>query len=210
MKDELVRDCKIHRKTKLRTLLISILLLSALALAKTPKLNITLAHGTPLEQKRKQQIERLAEKYDLEKYTITRDIVVDQQAINHSAPVLTQNLRFLDNDDRALSAYVHEQAHWVLMTRHRGEVRDMLQDLKRMFPDLPIAAPQGDGNEGTSYIHLVVLMLEWQALEDLIGPERARSVMEFKRADHYKALYATVIESRQQMESFLKRYHVKW
>lgn len=194
----------------MKYLLIAIVLLPVFAQAKTPKLNLTLAHNSPAEEKRKEQIERLAAKYDLEKYTITRDIVIDQQAINHSAPVLTQNLRFLDNDDRALSAYVHEQAHWVLMERHRGEVREMLPELKRMFPDLPIAAPQGDGNEGTSYIHLVVLMLEWQALENLIGADRAGAVMKFKRQDHYKALYATVMENRQQMEKFLKRYSVKW
>ena len=190
--------------------LIAIMLLSIFVPAKTPKLNISLAHGSQGEQKRKEQIERLAAQYDLERYTITREIVIDQQAMNHSAPVLTQNLRFLDNDDRALSAYVHEQAHWVLMTRHRGEVRGMLEDLRRMFPDLPIAVPQGDGNEGTSYVHLVVLMLEWRALEDLIGAERARAVMEFKRQDHYKALYATVMDNRQQVERFLKRYSVKW
>jgi hypothetical protein len=200
----------LHRNKKMKYLLIAIILFPVFAQAKTPKLNITLQHDSPAEQKRKEQIERLAAKYDLEKYTITRDIVIDQQAINHSAPVLTQNLRFLDNDDRALSAYVHEQAHWILMERHRGEVREMLPELKRMFPDLPIAAPQGDGNEGTSYIHLVVLMLEWHALENLIGADRARAVMEFKRQDHYKALYSTVMENRPQMEKFLKHYSVKW
>jgi hypothetical protein len=194
----------------MKRFLIAILLLYIPVQAKTPHLNISLAHGTQGEQQRKEQIERLAAKYDLEKYTITRDIIIDQQAMNHSAPILTQNLRFLDNDDRALSAYVHEQAHWVLMTRHRGEVRGMLEDLRRMFPNLPITVPQGDGNEGTSYVHLAVLMLEWQALEDLIGPERSRAVLEFKRQDHYKALYATVMENRQQMEKFLKRYSVKW
>ena len=194
----------------MKYLLLAIVLLPVFAHAKTPKLNITLQHDSPAEQKRKEQIERLAARYDLEKYTITRDIVIDQQAINHSAPVLTQNLRFLDNDDRALSAYVHEQAHWLLMERHRGEARKMLPELKRMFPNLPIAAPQGDGNEGTSYIHLVVLVLEWQALEDLIGGDRALAVMEFKRQDHYKALHATVMENRPQMEKFLTHYSVKW
>ena len=34
--------------------------------------------------------------------------------------------------------------------------------------------------------------------------------MEFKRQDHYKALYANVMDNRQQMEKFLKRYSVKW
>ena len=194
----------------MKYLLIAILLLPILTQAKTPRLEITLAHGSQLEQKRKEQIERLAAQYDLEKYTITRTIVIDQQAINHSAPVLTQNLRFLDNDDRALSAYVHEQAHWLLMERHRGEAREMLPELERMFPNLSIAVPQGDGNESTSYVHLVVLMLEWQALEDLIGAARTSVVMEFKRQDHYRALYATVMEHRSQMEKFLKRFNVKW
>lgn len=194
----------------MKALIFLLISIPAILVAQTPKLNIKLEHNSGGEQKRKEQIERLAEKYDLKKYTITRDIVVDQQAMNHSAPVLTQNLRFLDNDDRALSAYVHEQAHWLLMERHRGEAREMLPELQRMYPNLPTAPPQGDGNEGTSYIHLVVLMLEWQALEDLIGVERARAVMEFKRQDHYKALYATVMDNREQMEKFLKRYSVKW
>src|SRR5438552_11500830 len=107
-------------------LLFAILMLSVCVSANTPKLNITLKHDSAGEQKRKEQIERLAEKYDLAKYTITRDIVIDQQAANHSSPVLTQNLRFLDNDDRALSAYVHEQAHWLMMEHHRRQVREML------------------------------------------------------------------------------------
>src|SRR5215510_5316855 len=163
----------------MKALLAALILLPAIAQAQTPKLNIKLQHESPGEQRRKEQIERLATKYDLKKYTITRDILIDQQAINHSTPVLTQNLRFLDNDDLALSAYVHEQAHWLLIDRHRGVAREMLPDLKRLYPNLPIAPPQGDGNEGTSYIHLVVLMLEWQALEDLIGVEHAHAVMEF-------------------------------
>src|SRR6266853_2416142 len=145
--------------------LLAILLVPAFAAAKTPKLNINLQHNSAGEQKRKEQIERLSDEYDLTKYTITRDIVIDQQAMNHSAPVLTQNLRFLDNDDRALSAYVHEQAHWLLMEHHRGEARQMLPELIRLYPNIDIAPPYGDGNQGTSYMHLMVLMLEWHALE---------------------------------------------
>ena len=194
----------------MKRMVLIILLISLSAFGKTPKLNITLKHGSDGEQQRKTQIERLAEQYDLAKYTITRDIVIDRQAMNHSSPVLTQNLRFLDNDDRALSAYVHEQAHWLLMERHQGQARQMLPELIHMYPNIDVTPPYGDGNQGTSYIHLVVLMLEWQALEDLIGTDRARAVMEFKRQDHYKDLYATVLAHRPQMEGFLKRYDVKW
>jgi len=87
-----------------RTALV-ILLISLSTFAKTPALNITLKHNSEGEQKRKAQIERLASQYDLAKYTITRDIVIEEQAMNHASPVLTLNLWFLDDDDRALSLY---------------------------------------------------------------------------------------------------------
>src|SRR6516225_4403185 len=131
-----------------------ILIISLTVFGKTPKLNISLTHGSAGEQKRRDQIERLAGAYDLSKYTITTDIIVDEQAMNHSSPVLTLNLRFLDNDDRALSAYVHEQGHWVILTRHRSQVPEMLAELQRMYPNIDITPPHGDGNLRTSYMHL--------------------------------------------------------
>ncbi len=91
------------------TWIVVTLLAGASAFAATPHLDISTAHHAPGEEQRKEQMLRLAQQYDLSKYTITRKIVIEQGAINHSAPVLTLNLRFLDNDDLALSAYVHEQ-----------------------------------------------------------------------------------------------------
>src|SRR5207253_1540463 len=138
--------------------------------------------------------------YDLKKYTLTRDINIEQGAINHSAPLLTLNLRFTDNDDLALSAYIHEQAHWVLMEWHRQDMRDLYRDLKRLIPDLPVAPPQGDGEERSSYFHLVVIDLEWTGTEDLIGAERARKCIDFKKDDHYMAIYRAVIDNREKIE----------
>ena len=90
-------------------------------------------------------MERLAKQYDLKEYTITRDILIERGAMNHSSPVLTLNLRFLDNDDLALSAYVHEQGHWVLMERHRADNPALFEDLQRTFPNMEIRVPDGDG-----------------------------------------------------------------
>src|ERR1035437_5312860 len=108
--------------------------LACAAYAETPKLHVRTKHGGPGEEQRKEQVERLAKKYDLAKYTITRDIAIDRGAINHSMPVLTLNLRFLDNDDLALSAYVHEQGHWLLVERYRAENPQLFDDLQRNFP----------------------------------------------------------------------------
>jgi hypothetical protein len=185
-------------------------LLSLPTLAQTPRLNIKLKHGSELEQKKKEQIERLAQQYDLKKFTITRDIIVEQGVRAHSSPVLTLNARFLDNDDATLSVYIHEQAHWLLMERHRRDMRDLFDDLTRMFPGLPVEFPEGAGELRDTYFHLVVIMLEWQGLEELVGAERARAVLDFKKTDHYTAIYPAVLANREKMEKLLHRYGIKF
>ena len=99
-------------KVWLKTTQLLILLLlfsSSVALASTPKLKIKTKHGNPLEERKRDQIERLATQFDLSKYTLTRDIMIEQSVIRHSMPELTLNPRLLDDDDRALSAYIPEK-----------------------------------------------------------------------------------------------------
>ena len=199
-----------HKYFKMAWMAASLVLAALPILSETPKLNIKTKHGFPLEEQRKAQMERLAKQYDLKKYTITRDILIERGAMNHSYPVLTLNLRFLDNDDLALSAYAHEQGHWVLMERHRGDNPRLFDDLHSTFPNLEIQAPEGDGELRSSYFHIAVCMLEWQAMEDLLGPERARKVIEWKQSDHYKAIYSTILNQRERVEAVLNRYDVKW
>jgi hypothetical protein len=189
---------------------VAVVLASSRVLAETPRLNIKTKHGLLIEEQRKEQMERLAKQYDLKKYTITWDIVIEQGAMNHSYPVLTLNPRFLDNDDLALSAYIHEQGHWVLMERHRGDNPRLFADLQGAFPTLEIQPPAGDGEVHSSYFHIAVCMLEWQGMEELVGPERARKLVEWKQGDHYKGIYSIVLNQRRQVENVLNRYDVKW
>jgi hypothetical protein len=198
------------KRKDIKKILITIALIATGTGDQTPKLNIKTKHGFPMEEQRKEQMERLAKQYDLKKYTITRDIMIERGAMNHSAPVLTLNLRFLDNDDLALSAYVHEQGHWVLMERHRGDNPALFEDLQRTFPNLEIRVPDGDGELRSSYFHIAVCMLEWQAMEDLVGSERAHKVIEWKQGDHYKAIYGTLLNRREQVEGVLNAHGVKW
>ena len=187
-----------------------LMLLAVLAsAADTPTLHLSLKSNTPLEQRKKEQIERLAATYDLKKYTLTTDILIEQGAVAHSKPVLTLNGRFLDNDDRALSQYVHEQGHWVL-GRHQRELRDLFRELTLAFPGIPTEPPQGSGGLQDSYFHLAVILLEWDALDQLIGVERAAAVIAFKKTDHYTALYALVMDNRPRVEAILRRHGVRW
>jgi hypothetical protein len=47
-------------------------------------------------------------------------------------------------------------------------------------------------------------------MEDVVGSERARKVIEWKQGDHYKAIYSTVLNHREEVENVLGRYGVKW
>lgn len=200
----------LHEGMKTALVPVAIVLLASALSAETPKLNIKTAHGLPMEEQRKQQMERLAKQYDLSKYTITRDIVIERGAMNHSMPVLTLNLRFLDNDDLALSAYVHEQGHWLLVERNRTDNPALFEDLQRTFPNLDYRTPSGDGELRSSYFHIAVCMLELQAMEELVGAERARKVIEWKQRDHYTGIYAILLNQREMVESVLNRHGVKW
>jgi hypothetical protein len=200
----------VHARAKLALSLAAALLLASLVAAETPKLNIRTKNGLPLEEQGKQQLERLAKQYDLSKYTITRDILIERGAVNHSRPVLTLNMHFLDDDDLFLSAYVHEQAHWLITDRHPHEAPVLFQDLQQAFPNLDYHVPEGDGELRSSYFHIAVCMLEWQAMEELVGPKRAFREMEWKQQDHYKAIYALVLANRDQVEEILKRHNIKW
>jgi hypothetical protein len=53
-------------------------------------------------------------------------------------------------------------------------------------------------------------MLEWEAMEDLVGPERARKVIEWKQGDHYKGIYSLLLNERERVESVLNQHDVKW
>ena len=189
---------------------LSTLVLLPRAAAQTPRLKIKTKHHDPQEEAKKRQIERLAQQYDLKKYTLTRDIVIERGVISHSHPTLTLNLRFLDNDDLALSAYVHEQGHWVLTERGPRGNGALFDDLTRSFHIVDYSVPNGDGEMKSSYFHIAVCMLEWQAMEALVGAERARSAIEWKQRDHYKAIYAIVLNQRLEVEGILSRSGVSW
>jgi hypothetical protein len=86
----------------------------------------------------------------------------------------------------------------------------LFDELQRTFPGLDYRQPEGDGQLRSSYFHIAVCMLEWQAMEELTDTSRARSVIECKQRDHYKAVYAILLQRRDSVEAVLHRHGVKW
>lgn len=154
-------------------------------------IDIQLATGSAAEQQTRQALQALLRKYDLQKYTFTRQVVIEQGAMNHSFPVLTLNVRFRDVPDNLLSSYVHEQIHWYLRN-HNSQRLAAIRDLEEKYPDAPTAYPAGGGSKESTYGHLVTCYLEMQADRELIGPQRTKRVI--AQTPWYSWIWKTVVQ----------------
>jgi hypothetical protein len=172
----------------------------------TPAITIDLAHGTAREQQTKTTLEQVLAGYDLKKFTFTRQVVIEERAINHAFPVLTLNARFASSPDELLSSFIHEQLHWHLRDRGRDQ-QEAIAELRRMYPSAPVGPPEGADSEVSTYGHLVDCYLEIVADRELIGPERTTAVVADK--GHYTWIYATVLRDEKRISDLVDRHHLR-
>lgn len=163
---------------------------------------ISLAHGTPREQATKARLEQVVAAHDLRDYTFTKDVTIEEGAMNHAFPTLTLNAGFAD-DDQLLSAYVHEQIHWHLR-EHRFQQDAAVAELRRLYPRVPVGLPEGAESPYSTYGHLVTCYLEMLADRHLLGDERAAAVIKNKR--HYTWIYATIVRDEAKIAGVVARH----
>jgi len=185
------------------------LILVALALSDVlyaqANLEIALKRGSKGELQTRDQLQRLIRTYDLAKWTFTRSILIDEEAIPHSHPVLTLSARHVKDDELLLSTFVHEQAHWFL-TQNQKATEDAKKELRAIFPKVPIKPPEGASDEESTYLHLIVIYLEYRADRELMGELRARQIMEFWATDHYTWIYKSVLERPRDIGNIAFKY----
>lgn len=169
-------------------------------------IKIDLAHGTDRERQTKARLEQVIASYDLSKYTFTRQVVIEERAINHAFPVLTLNARFADSVDELLSSYVHEQFHWYLR-EHGSQQQEAIAELRRMYPNAPVGLPEGAETAYSTYGHLVDCYLEIQADRKLIGPERTAAVISNK--GHYTWIYKTILRDESRIAGVVAGHHLQ-
>ncbi len=160
------------------------------------------AHNSAAELATKAELETLLKRYDLRPWTFTNEVVIDERAIPHSHPVLTLHTRHLKQEDELLSTYVHEQLHW-FFAAHQAQTEAAERDLMKLYPDVPTGYPEGAQDRESTYLHLLVCLLEQHADEALIGQERTKQVMNFWAGDHYRWVYRTVLQDGPRIEAIL-------
>lgn len=187
---------------------LAVLLLSHAAVAQTNRsqLEIKLKNNDQREQQTRQQLERLLAAHDVSNWLFTRKIIIESgNVIPHSHPVLTLSTRHLKDDELLLSTFVHEQLHWYLEEKSK-ETDAAYNELKTLFPKVPVGYPDGARSEESTYLHLMVCYLEYQAVRELLGQLRARQVMEFWATDHYRWIYRTILERERDIGSLMRKH----
>ena len=167
-------------------------------------ISIKLHEGTELEEKGQEQLERILENYDLEKWIFTKDVLIQSFVTPHSHPVLTLNTRYTDGDDEGqLATFLHEQIHWYA-DADSISTEKAINTFREMYPEVPIGDGQGARSEYSTYLHLLVCWLEYDALRQLLGEEEARTLLEKKT--YYRWIYNKVLTEGKQLRDVVTRY----
>ena len=182
-----------------------VLALTASAFAADP-ISIKLAHNAGRERQTSEQLQKVISSYDLSKYTFTREVVIEERAMNHAFPVLTLNVRFADSPDELLSSYVHEQLHWYLRD-HDAQQKAAIDELRQMYPNAPVGLPEGADSAYSTYGHLVDCYLEIQADRELIGPKRTDEVIRNK--PWYTWIYKTILRDEDKIRGVVQEHNLE-
>lgn len=155
------------------------------------QLNVRLANGSDAESATRAQLLALVEEYDVSDWIYTREILIDQDEIPHSHPVLTLHTRHLQNDEMLLSTFIHEQFHWLEDGGTLAAFRAAMTDFEELYAEVPDAGGGGARDVESTYRHLIVCDLEFQGMTRLVGEARARELM--ARVTHYEWIYQLVL-----------------
>ncbi len=172
-----------------------------------PKIYIALHENTPLEEKGRKQLVRLIEEYglDIDRWIFTDKVLIQSYEIPHSHPVLTLNTQYLDNDQEQLATFLHEQIHWYADIES-NKTEEIIDVFKKMYPTVPVGKGEGARSEYSTYLHLMVCWLEFDAVRKLIDEETARSLLADK--SYYRWIYKKVLEDTESIGKVLHEHEM--
>lgn len=177
--------------------------------AATSQLEISLHTGSEPEKKAKSLIEDFAKKYDLSKYFFTTKVHIQSFVIPHSHPVLTLNTRNINEPDRYLALFIHEQIHWFFDLDGRAEKTNIFIDkMRKKFPKVPLQKDGGAKDDESTYLHLGVCFYELEQLSKLIGSDKAEQV--FNSDEIYSWVRKQVLANRDFIRTTLNETGLGW
>jgi hypothetical protein len=159
-------------------------------------IQIELASGSDSEQRLQQRLCKILDRYGsrIERWQFTDKVVLDDKSISHSHPVLTigTKTKAVKTDMGLLAIYLHEQIHWFL-SDHPVRVRRAVRGLRVMYPQVRVGTKEGGArDEKSTYLHLLVCTLEYDALRSIMS--KASSTRLLSSKPYYEWIYKTVVQ----------------
>lgn len=182
-------------------------LLISISTANATALEINLKNNSTREKQSSAQLIAINNKYNLSHWTYTKRIEIEEGAIPHSNPVLTLNTRHLKNDTLMLSTFIHEQMHWRIDKNPQSK-EGAINNLKAIYPKIPVGYPNGSEDAYSSYEHLLVIFLELKGMDEVAGPKQEAIAYKFFSNDHYCELYKIVHRDRNLIGKIMKKYGI--
>lgn len=163
---------------------------------------ISLKSSSEREQVTKKLLENILNKYSLDKWILSREIIIEEGVIPHSHPTITLNTRN-EVEGGLLAQFLHEQIHWIEEGKEK-QMNAAIEELKMLYPKVPAGKPEGADNEKSTYRHLIVCRLEFLALNELLGEEKAKEIVSSNKG--YTWIRRTVIQDGSNIDPIVKKY----
>lgn len=180
-------------------------LLSLPSLSSSTDFDIRLRNNNQREHQAAEQLRRLLDTHDVSPFIFTYSVMIDEFDAPHSHPVLTINAVYLDDDNSALSIFLHEQMHW-FETVLETQINAAIEDLKTLYPRVPAPWAGGARDDHSTYVHLIVGMQEFDAMSKLVGRAEAERV--FRRKPNYRWVYRQVLENREALQQIVYKHNL--
>lgn len=186
-----------------------------------PSVNISVVNGTPGEEMVKGYLLDLGREFDLSPWTWVKDVRIDrylealgQCFVDDGIPVIRlRSMRPMTPEEEAehglaarhrlLCIYLHEQLHQYLEL-HSAATEAAIQDLRALYPTVPVGGEDGARSEHSTYLHLILCTLELDSVSSLIGEEHYRHLRSEPR--FYRFIYRTVLSDTQPLREVIQRH----
>ena len=95
------------------------------------EISISLKNNSEGERVAKKLLEQILNKYDLEKYVLCNDVVIEQDASGKAFPIIRLSA-WRDNEEGMMAQFIHEQYHWIERGKEE-EMKDAQDELKKIM-----------------------------------------------------------------------------
>jgi hypothetical protein len=188
-----------------KNLYVSLTLALTSFLGYNQNLKIGLVNNTENEIKTKLKLTQVLEEYDVNKWIFTDTLKIAERSIPHSHPILTLNTR-PTSDLGLLSVFIHENIHWFL-EENEVQAKLAIETLKLKFQNVPVGKRKGARSEFSTYLHLLVCNLEYEAMKKVTNKRAAQIVIKRKR--YYTWIYEQVLEHNDYLNTLIKEMELE-